>query len=73
MVSPNSEAAKKTLADLHLRKRFHVSVVSLRQKSGEIILTPDGTTVLMPQDTVVLSGSREDIANARMVFGKKNE
>ncbi|MDV0443590.1 cation:proton antiporter [Methanorbis rubei] len=68
-VRPDSEAAGKALADLHLRKRFHVSVVSLHHASGEVILTPDGTKVLMPEDMLVLSGKREDLERVRAVFG----
>ncbi|MDE2522739.1 MAG: cation:proton antiporter [Methanocorpusculum sp.] len=72
-VHPESEAAGKMLSELHLRKRFHVSIVSLRRESGEVILTPDGTTVLMPHDMVLLSGSREDVAAVQRLFGKKQE
>ncbi|MDV0441333.1 cation:proton antiporter [Methanorbis furvi] len=68
-VSPDSEAAGKALADLHLRKRFHVSVVSLHHASGEVILTPDGTKVLMPEDMLVLSGKHEDLERVKEVFG----
>lgn len=72
-VDPESEAAGKELSVLHLRKRFHVSVVSLRRESGEVIMTPDGTTVLLPHDMVLLSGSREDVAEVQRVFGKNQE
>lgn len=72
-VHPFSEAAGKELAVLHLRKRFHVSVVSLRRESGEVILTPEGTTILLPHDMVVLSGSRDDVSAVQRVFGKKQE
>ncbi|MDR3102468.1 MAG: cation:proton antiporter [Methanocalculaceae archaeon] len=72
-VHPSSEVAGKELANLHLRKLFRVSVVSLRRISGEVLLTPDGTTVLLPHDTAILSGRCEDIAAARQAFGKKKE
>ncbi|HJK78607.1 MAG TPA: cation:proton antiporter [Methanocorpusculum sp.] len=72
-VHPESESAGKVLSDLHLRKRFHVSIVSLRRESGEVILTPDGTTILLPHDMVLLSGSREDVSAVQRLFGKKQE
>lgn len=72
-VHPESEAAGKILSELHLRGRFHVSVVSLRRESGEVILTPEGTTVLLPHDMVLLSGSREDVSAVQRLFGKKQD
>lgn len=69
-VHPDSEAAGKTLADLHLRKQYHVSVMSLRRESGEMVM-PDGTTVVLAHDMVLLSGSREDVAAVQRLFGKK--
>lgn len=72
-VHPSSEVVGKELSRVHLRKRFHVSVVSLYRKSGEGIMTPDGSTAFLANDSVVLSGSREDIAEARVVFGPKEQ
>ncbi|MDR0980908.1 MAG: TrkA C-terminal domain-containing protein [Methanocalculaceae archaeon] len=72
-VHPESEVAGKMLSELRLRKRFHVSIVSLRRESGEALLTPDGTTVLMPHDMVLLSGTREDVSAVQRLFGKKQE
>jgi K+/H+ antiporter YhaU regulatory subunit KhtT len=72
-VHPESEAVGKILSELHLRGRFHVSVVLLRRESGEVILTPEGTTVLLPHDMVLLSGSREDVSAVQRLFRKKQE
>lgn len=69
-VHPASEAAGKTLAELHLRKQFRVSVMSVRRESGEMVI-PDGTTVVLAHDMVLLSGSREDVAAVQRLFGKK--
>lgn len=72
-IHPLSDAAGKALSELHLRKQFHVSIVSLRRASGENIITPDGTTILLPHDIVLLSGSHEDITTVQRLFSNKSK
>ena len=50
----------KTLAQLNVRVKYHVNIIAIR-RSGEMIISPGGEFVLLPEDVVVTVGRNEDI------------
>jgi Kef-type K+ transport system membrane component KefB/Trk K+ transport system NAD-binding subunit len=54
----------RTLADLHLRSRFGITVVAIR-RAGAPVETPAARSRLGPDDRVVVAGRREALARAR--------
>jgi CPA2 family monovalent cation:H+ antiporter-2 len=57
----------KTLADLELRNKYGVTILSIRRNS-EMIYVPDGNDLLLSKDTCVLLGKTEDLFNIRKFF-----
>jgi CPA2 family monovalent cation:H+ antiporter-2 len=55
LVSDNSPAAGKTLAQLHLRRQYGVQVQAVRRE-GKFIRFPDGRVELRPGDHLLLCG-----------------
>jgi Kef-type K+ transport system membrane component KefB/Trk K+ transport system NAD-binding subunit len=54
----------QTLEDLHLRRRFGLTVLGIR-RPGRGVETPDAQSMLTTGDHVVVAGRREDLTRAR--------
>jgi Kef-type K+ transport system membrane component KefB/Trk K+ transport system NAD-binding subunit len=58
----------QTLAELELRNRFGVTVVSIRRSDGEM-LAPTARYVLRPGDRLIVAGAATDLERLRAVGG----
>ncbi|MCO8256004.1 potassium channel protein [Haladaptatus sp. AB618] len=67
-VDPRSEAVGDTLDDLDLTDDGVETVLAIRRTGGEWVLTPTGTTVLKPNDILLIMGTRE--SERRPLSGK---
>jgi K+/H+ antiporter YhaU regulatory subunit KhtT len=61
----------RTLAQLELRNRFGVSVVSIRRPDGEV-MAPGAHYVVAPGDRLVLAGTGRDVARVLHVAGERH-
>ncbi len=66
-VGEGSSFDGKTLADLELRKKHGVTVLSIRRGS-KMIYVPDGNSFLQTKDTCVLLGKPKDLSSIRKFF-----
>jgi CPA2 family monovalent cation:H+ antiporter-2 len=57
----------KTLADLEFRKKYRVTVLSIRRGS-DMVYTPEGSFVLHAKDTCILLGKPENLYDIRKFF-----
>ncbi|WP_410507897.1 cation:proton antiporter [Methanosarcina hadiensis] len=57
----------KTLADLEIRKKYGVTVLSI-QRGSETVYTPCGDFFLKAKDACVLLGKAENLINVRKLF-----
>ncbi|HOX55624.1 MAG TPA: cation:proton antiporter [Candidatus Paceibacterota bacterium] len=62
-IGQNSWAAARTIAELPLRQKFSCTIVSI-ERQGVGIPNPGSTTVLYPNDKVLLLGQEEDLRRA---------
>ena len=62
----------KSLSDLELRKKYGVTVLSIRSNS-EMIYVPDGNSLLHARDACVLLGKPEDLYIVRKLFENVHE
>lgn len=71
-IKDGSPLARKTLAELGFRQKFGVTVLAI-QREKETIANPSGNTQFMPEDIVILIGTRDKIAgvSAMMVPSAK--
>jgi len=51
---------RKTLRDLNLRKKYNVAVLAIR-RGAESIMNPDGETLIVEGDILILMGRIEDL------------
>lgn len=73
-VEAKSDAAEKTLNELHLRAQYGISVLAVKPSgTADSIVSPDGATVLHPGDILVVMGSRKGIAGTLPLFAEKKE
>ncbi len=56
----SKEFDKRTLKELNLKKRFNVAVLAIR-RGTESIMNPDGETLLLESDILILMGRIEDL------------
>lgn len=66
-VNEGSEIAGKTLADMELRKKHGVTVLSVRRGS-EMIHNPEGCSLIQAIDVCILLGKPRDLHNVRRFF-----
>lgn len=66
-VLPRCYVAGKSLEDIHLRRKFGLSVLLLR-RNEELISNPSGDMVLLEGDIVTLMGNEKQIACAVSLF-----
>jgi CPA2 family monovalent cation:H+ antiporter-2 len=66
-VGKGSSFDGKTLADLELRKKYGVTVLSIRRDS-EMVYVPDGNSLIQAKDACVLLGKPKDLLNIRKFF-----
>ncbi|MDQ1254197.1 MAG: monovalent cation:H+ antiporter-2, family [Euryarchaeota archaeon] len=66
-VGSGSTFEGKTLAELEIRKKYGVTVLSIRRGS-EMVYTPYGDFLLQVKDACVLLGKPEDLFNVRKFF-----
>jgi CPA2 family monovalent cation:H+ antiporter-2 len=71
-VGEGSSFDGKTLADLELRNKYGVTVLSIR-KDSEMVYVPDGNSLIQAKDACVLLGKTEDLFNIRKFFGNVYE
>ncbi|WP_292381629.1 cation:proton antiporter [Methanosarcina sp. UBA289] len=62
----------KSLSDLELRKKYGVTVLSIRSNS-KMIYVPDGNSLLYARDACVLLGKPEDLYIVRKLFENIHE
>jgi len=67
-VYPDSEAAGKSLGDLHLRGAYGVTVVAIRRQDA-VIPNPSAEERLATGDICVVLGTPESVSEAAAVFG----
>jgi len=72
-VGEGSKFDGKTLADLELRKKYGVTVLSIRRSSSEMVYVPCGNSFLQAKDACVLLGKPEDLFNIRKFFESVHE
>ena len=72
-VGEGSKFEGKTLADLELRKKYGVTVLSIRRSSSEMVYVPYGNSFLQAKDACVLLGKPEDLFNIRKFFETVHE
>ncbi|HUW04780.1 MAG TPA: cation:proton antiporter [Williamwhitmania sp.] len=66
-VLPRCYVAGKSLEDIHLRRKFGLSVLLLR-RNDELISNPSGELVLLEGDVVTLMGDQKQVACAVSLF-----
>lgn len=66
-VAEGSPIAGKTLGEILLKKRSSVTVLAVR-RNGALIPHPDGTCVIRPGDSVILTGTVEKIEGSLHLF-----
>lgn len=71
-VGEGSSFDGKTLSDLELRKKYGVTVLSIRRDS-EMVYVPDGNSLLLAKDACVLLGKPQDLFNIRKFFENVHE
>ncbi|HOA68923.1 MAG TPA: cation:proton antiporter [Methanosarcina thermophila] len=71
-VEEGSNFDGKTLADLELRKKYRVTVLSIRRDS-EMIYVPDGNSLIQAKDVCVILGEPKDLFNIRKFFENVHE
>jgi CPA2 family monovalent cation:H+ antiporter-2 len=67
LISNNSPAANKKISDLAIRKKFKVSVLAIYRQQATIF-NPDGEQIILPDDTLLIYGLREEFKNAMSLF-----
>lgn len=60
-IPADSPLAGATVADIDLRDLASVVIVAVRKEDGEIRRNPHGSTLLEPNDTIILVGRRGDL------------
>ncbi|WP_440955126.1 cation:proton antiporter domain-containing protein [Methanosarcina sp. Mfa9] len=66
-VNEGSEIAGKTLADMELRKKHGVTVLSVRRDS-DMIHNPEGCSLIQASDVCILLGKPRNLHDARRFF-----
>jgi K+/H+ antiporter YhaU regulatory subunit KhtT len=66
-IAPQAPAVGKTLAELHLREQFGVTVLVI-QRQGETLTNPWGGTALQEEDLVITLGKATQFAAAAPLF-----
>ncbi len=66
-VHPYAPIANKTLADMELRKKYHVTVLAVH-RGQRTLLNPGGDMLLQPRDVVFIMGDPESIGVAMKLF-----
>jgi voltage-gated potassium channel len=60
VISEHSHLANKEIREVFKRETTNVIVVAII-RDGKIILNPRGKEIVLPQDTVIMLGSRYDL------------
>ena len=68
-IRQDSIVAGRSLADLEMRKKYHVSILAIR-RGDKTIINPGGDTVLLTDDQVIVSGDIGSILSVNPVFNK---
>jgi CPA2 family monovalent cation:H+ antiporter-2 len=59
-VHPGSPLAGQTLIETQIRKRYQVSILAIR-RGDRTVINPGGDDVLLPGDTIIVSGDLESV------------
>jgi trk system potassium uptake protein TrkA len=51
----------KKLSELNLRKKYNVTILAIRRHGAETIMSPDGDTIILPDDILILIGRIQDM------------
>lgn len=71
-VEKGADIAGKRIADVQMRRNYGVSVIAVRCVGKiDVIVSPDGDTVLHEGDTAVVIGDRNAIATIMIMFAEK--
>lgn len=64
----SSSLVKKTVRDAEMNHRHDLLIVAIQQADGEMVFNPNADYVFVPDDTLILMGKHEDIAEFRQRF-----
>ncbi len=71
-VEKGADIAGKRIADVQMRRNYGVSVIAVRCVGKiDVIVSPDGDTILNEGDTAVVIGDREAIGTIMIMFAEK--
>ena len=63
-VHPNAELVQKTLTEAGLRNKFGINIVAI-QRGAQSIIAPHPTELILPNDTLVVLGTDEQLDRVR--------
>jgi voltage-gated potassium channel len=73
VISKNSWLAYKKLKEAHLRDRFNVTVVGIKEGNRKFIAVPKGDVIIKPNDILLIIGSGKDMKIARKIINSSKK